>query len=201
MRQLQIGLFENSFSRTNRRMNSISVFPHKDGSKYLAIYFQVFAYEEPQMNADRRRCLSAADSSAFIRVHPRSVEAVLPGKNPGKLLAEPGSEGGIYAHPQETHTDYRNCSTDDGSYCRMVSHSPPGQPVECGPLSKVGSCSVIRSPGQSKRTAGSQRRHREPRSPSSPSLLSSAVKNGFRSQNPSESETFQSEILKLMEDN
>ena len=36
-------------------------------SKYLAIYFHVFAYEEPQMNADRRRCLSVADSSAFIR--------------------------------------------------------------------------------------------------------------------------------------
>ncbi len=32
-----------------------------------AIYFQVSAYEEPQMNSDRRRCLSAADSSAFIR--------------------------------------------------------------------------------------------------------------------------------------
>ena len=55
--------------------------------KYLAIYFQVFAYEEPQMNADRRRCLSAADSSAFIRVHPRSVKAVFQEKNPGKLLA------------------------------------------------------------------------------------------------------------------
>ncbi len=53
----------------------------------LAIYFQVFAYEYPQMNADKRRCLSAADSSAFIRVHPRFVKAVFPGKNPGKLLA------------------------------------------------------------------------------------------------------------------
>jgi len=39
------------------------------------------------MNADKRRCLSAADSSAFIRVHQRSVKAVFPGKNPGKLLA------------------------------------------------------------------------------------------------------------------
>ncbi len=39
------------------------------------------------MNADKRRCLSAADSSAFIRVRPRSVKAVFPGKNPGKLLA------------------------------------------------------------------------------------------------------------------
>ncbi|RLC17844.1 MAG: hypothetical protein DRI57_09265 [Deltaproteobacteria bacterium] len=35
--------------------------------KYLAIYFQVSAYGEPQMNADKRRCLSATDSSAFIR--------------------------------------------------------------------------------------------------------------------------------------
>ncbi len=55
--------------------------------KYLVIYFQVSAYGEPQMNADKRRCLSAADSSASIRVHPRSVKAVFPGKNPGKLLA------------------------------------------------------------------------------------------------------------------
>ena len=55
--------------------------------KYLAIYFQVSAYEEPQMNADKRGCLSAADSSAFICVHSRSVKAVFPGKNPGKLLA------------------------------------------------------------------------------------------------------------------
>jgi len=35
----------------------------------------------------RQKRLSAADSSAFIRVHPRSVKAVFPGKNPGKLLA------------------------------------------------------------------------------------------------------------------
>ncbi len=61
--------------------------PQINADKYLAIYFQVFAYEYPQMNADKRRCLSAADSSAFIRVHPRSVKAVFPRKNPGKLLA------------------------------------------------------------------------------------------------------------------
>ncbi len=48
--------------------------------KYLAIYFQVFAYEEPQMNTDKRRCLSAADSSAVC-------ESCFPRKNPGKLLA------------------------------------------------------------------------------------------------------------------
>ena len=46
--------------------------------KYLAIYFQVFAYEEPQMNADKRRCLSAADSSAvcescFLRKKSRKT--------------------------------------------------------------------------------------------------------------------------------
>ncbi len=59
-------------------------------NKYLAIYFQVFAYEEqlfncePQMNADKRR---QPVCSGLIRVHPRSVKAVFPGKNPGKLLA------------------------------------------------------------------------------------------------------------------
>ncbi len=52
------------------------MFEQNNRHKYLAIYFQVFAYEEPQMNADKRRCLSAADSSAFIRVHPRFVKAV-----------------------------------------------------------------------------------------------------------------------------
>jgi len=36
------------------------------------------------MNADG---LYAADSSAFIRVHPRFVKAVFTGKNPEKLLA------------------------------------------------------------------------------------------------------------------
>ncbi|RLC09194.1 MAG: hypothetical protein DRI57_22605 [Deltaproteobacteria bacterium] len=36
------------------------------------------------MNADER---GRPDSSAFIRVHPRFVKAVFPGKNHGKLLA------------------------------------------------------------------------------------------------------------------
>ena len=55
--------------------------------KYLAICFQVSAYEgqlshcEPRMDADG---LSAAGSSASIRVHPRFVEVVFPGKNPEK---------------------------------------------------------------------------------------------------------------------
>ena len=40
--------------------------------KYLAIYFQVFAYEEPHMNADA--CLP--------RTHPRFVKAVFPEKIP-----------------------------------------------------------------------------------------------------------------------
>jgi len=55
--------------------------------KYLAICFQVFAYEEqlshcePQMNADERR-------RPVCRTHPRSsavCESCFPRKNPGKL--------------------------------------------------------------------------------------------------------------------
>ena len=79
---------DNDKNRKDNDMITASCFCKKPGlHKYLAIYFQVFAYEEPQINADKRRCLSAADPSAFIRVHPRSVKAVFPGKNPGKLLA------------------------------------------------------------------------------------------------------------------
>ncbi|RLC08094.1 MAG: hypothetical protein DRI57_24695 [Deltaproteobacteria bacterium] len=51
------------------------------------------------MNADG---LSAADSSAFICVHPRFVEAVFPGKNPGKLLPEYLSVSSVSSFPYYT---------------------------------------------------------------------------------------------------
>ena len=58
-------------------------------NKYLAIYFQVFAYEEPQMNANKRRCLSPADSSAvYESCFPRKKSR----KIFGRVLRMTGSQ-------------------------------------------------------------------------------------------------------------
>ncbi len=66
-------LFEN-FKKIRRTFCPVN---SRNKNKYLAICFKVFAYCDPQMNAD----------GGFICVHPRFVKAVFPEKNPGKLLA------------------------------------------------------------------------------------------------------------------